>query len=134
MKSFKFLTDNDDEDIELFNEWDNVDLDGIAQEEEFILRQIYDDDNDSASWMWDDGYVTINAETQPYELVSNVYEGIIDFLAQFPPRYVVIVHEIRGIASGRTHMADSEREGWGFNIQEDMIEVTHYKFLNTDHA
>jgi hypothetical protein len=84
--------------------------------------------------MWDDGYVPINADTQPYELISRVYYGIDDFLAQFPPRYIVIVHEIRGVLSGIAHRADTERNGWGFDIVNDMIEITHYRFLNTDHA
>jgi hypothetical protein len=132
MRDFKFLTDNDDDDLQWFNEWDIADLDRIANEDELILRRL--DDTDAVSWMWDDGYVPINADTQPYELITRVYNGIIDFLAGFPTGYVVVVNRITGVASERTHTAETEREGWGFDIQNDLIEVTYYHFLNTDHA
>jgi len=123
LKEFKFLTDND-------YGWNN--LFQIVRDDERGLRLLGDD---SASWMWDDeSYTTFNYETQPYELVTHTFSGILDFLAGFPPGYIVVVHRIEGINSGMVHTANSEREGWGFDIQNDLIRITYYHFLNTDHA
>ena len=120
LRDFKFLTNNDDG-------WDNLVRDG---EDEITLLG-----DDSASWIWDDeSYTIFNFETQPYELVTHTFTGILDFLAGFPPGYIVVVHRIEGIDSRRVHTANSERIGWGFDIQNDLIRVTYYHFLNTDHA
>jgi hypothetical protein len=121
LKGFKFLTDNEDD------PWDNLFRDG---EDEITLLA-----DNSPSWMWDDETYTIfNFETQPYELVTHTFSGILDFLSEFPPGYIVVVHRIEGINSRTVHTANSPREGWGFDIQNDLIRVTYYHFLNTDHA
>lgn len=86
--------------------------------------------DDLASWMWDStDLFTPNPDTQPYELITDSYHGILEFLSTFPPNYIVIVHEIRNPFTGFRHTANSERVGWGFDIQTDLIEVTYYRFL-----
>ena len=86
--------------------------------------------DEMASWMWDDpSFVIINPDTQPYELVSEVFDGIHEFLRMFPPNYIVLVHEIRGLFSNITHNASNVGIGWGFNIQTDPIEITYYRFF-----
>ena len=130
MRDFKFLNNNDDEQDEWFNGWDNLFVDG--DDEQRGAGLVLDA---SPSWIWDgEDYTTFNPDTQSYQLITQTYNGIFDFLAGFPPGYIVVVNRITGVASERTHTAETEREGWGFNIQNDLIEVTYYHFLNTDHA
>jgi hypothetical protein len=85
-----------------------------------------------ASWMWDSPeYIRIDPDTQPYELITSTCEGIGEFLSQFPNNYIVLVHEIKGLISNRVHNANNTGNGWGFDIQNDWIDVTYYRFLNT---
>ncbi len=129
MFKFKFLSNNnEDEDI---SAWDNLFADGDDEirGDNLLIR------DSSPSWMWDDETYTIfNPDTQPYQLVTQTFNGIMDFLAGFPPGYIVVVHRIEGMDSGMVHTANSERMGWGFDIQHDLIRITYYHFLNTDHA
>ena len=124
MRDFKFLNNNEDDG------WDNLFMDG--EDEQRGAGLILDA---SPSWIWDgEDYTIFNPDTQPYQLVTQTYNGIFNFLAGFPPGYIVVVHRIEGMESGMVHTANSERMGWGFDIQNDLIRVTYYHFLNTDHA
>jgi hypothetical protein len=66
MKSFKFLQDNDDDEIELYN---------------------------GASWMF--GRIE-NLDQYQYEIMVSEYYGIHSFLNQFPDWFVVTVLSITG--------------------------------------
>ncbi len=86
---------------------------------------------DSASWIWDNE-VDIES-TAPngyeYQLVDGFYNGILDFIADFPNGFIVIVHSITGVESGIRHTATSLRNGWGFNIQTDELIISFYKLV-----
>jgi hypothetical protein len=83
-----------------------------------------------ASWIWD-GHAFIDPDTQDFELVTDYYDGIVDFLSQFPSNYNAVVKSIQGVASQIEHTYNTEQDGWGFNIQRDMLRITWYRFLGT---
>ncbi len=80
-------------------------------------------DDNTASWVWDSEYVDLRQFR--YEIVTSQHRGILDFLSQFPDHYIVIVHSITG--NGIRHSHDSEREGWGFNIREELLTIQWYR-------
>lgn len=89
---------------------------------------------DTASWVWDDESVreTLTNGRVRYEIVEGVFHGILDFLQNFPDGYVVIVHHIMGVESGILHDANTIRQGWGFNIQNDELSISFYRILGEE--
>jgi len=82
--------------------------------------------DDCATWMWDhDGVVN---PTLNFELHTDHFTGIEEFLSYFPNYYIVIVHSIVGLENGIVHTAETDGTGWGFNIREDLLEITWYQF------
>ena len=103
MKDFKFLSD---------------DYDGYTPLPENM-----------ASWIWDfNDNISVTSNSN-YILVWGTFNGISEFLSQFPENYIVVINSITGVESGITHTSFSRRDGWGFNIQRDQITVVYYNFL-----
>jgi hypothetical protein len=105
MKPFKFLSDGD---------YDNL----IELPESM------------ASWMWD-GFAFVDLDSLEYDIIIEYYDGIVDFLNQFPPNSIVLVKSIQGVDTQIEHTYNTEQNGWGFNIQRDTLKITWYKFLGT---
>lgn len=83
-----------------------------------------------ATWMWDaEGVVNPNLN---YTMHTERFNGILEFLDLFPEYYIVIVHSIVGVETGISHTAETDGQGWGFDIREDLIEVTWYQFEGID--
>jgi hypothetical protein len=98
----------------------------------FLRNQIEDQTipEDYASWMWDhDGVV--NPELN-YELITDHFTGILEFLGYFPEHHIVIIHSIVGLVSGISHTWEDDNTGWGFDIREDLLEITWYRFHEED--
>lgn len=106
MKSFKFLSDNDDID----------DMDDM----------VYLDDS-SPSWMWQCHWPdVINTR---HEVKISHHAGIHGFLSMFPDYSITPVISITG-PNNRVHTCDGEYDdGWGFDITEDIITVQWINFL-----
>jgi hypothetical protein len=81
-----------------------------------------------ASWMWD-GQAFIDFDSLEYDIIEENYEGIINFLSQFPTNMIVVVKSIKGVVTRIEHTYNTEQNGWGFNIQNDLLKITWYKFL-----
>lgn len=108
IKSFKFMSDND-----------NVDSDEVMFFQEDYLEG-------SASWTWSPLFPPDNFQ---YEIITVTTNGIRDFLYMFPETFCVPVRTIVG-PNGRTNYDESEYEdGWGFDIQTDPITIEYYVFL-----
>jgi len=86
---------------------------------------------DCATWVWDTQEIkdSLTQGRVEYEIVQGIFRGILDFLNTFPPGFVVVVHSIMGVESNRYHDANTEREGWGFNIQTDELLISFYRIL-----
>lgn len=89
ISKFKFLTDNDEEEIDL---------------------PIYDIEPGFASWMW------ANREhiDQHWEANEMIATGIRSFLSNFPEQMIVPVLSITG--DNITMTIENEHDGWPFNI------------------
>jgi hypothetical protein len=100
-REFKFLTDNDNKNDEV---------------EDWV----------GATWMWDDfgGHELVNRR---WELVTAYYNGIRNFLSQFPEDFIVMIHSITG--NNIRHSSDSDEEGWGFDILNEPLTIEYYRFL-----
>ena len=110
VKSFKFMSDNDDNDI-LGDE--------IYEVSEAFLEG-------SATWTWSP-YVQL--DNFQYEIITVQTNGIRDFLYMFPETFCVPVRSIVG-PNGRLNNDESEYDdGWGFDIQTDPITIQYYVFL-----
>jgi len=102
MKSFKFLSDDKDDEITI---------------------QPYN----GASWLF---VKRENLDQQQYDVIEENYYGIHSFLNQFPSGFVVCVLTIVG-PNGRYHNIFTEyTDGWGFNITSDCINVRWVRFIN----
>ena len=90
--------------------------------------------DDMATWVWDFmlPYTAYYNERNRYELVTEQFHGIIGFLEQFPRGYVAVVNRILNPQTMIFHDRDNNRFPWGFNIQTDLIEVTYYKFMDSN--
>ena len=75
-----------------------------------------------ATWMWDDE--VFNPDRLRGDIVTGRFNGIGDFLYNFPENSIVIVRSILGVNSGIVH--DGPGNGWGFNVREDLLEITYY--------
>ena len=112
-KSFKFMSDNDDNDI-LGDE--------IYEVSEAFLEG-------SASWTWHPLHPEDNFR---FEIITVTTNGIREFLYMFPETFCVPVRTIVG-PNGRLNYDESEYEyGWGFDIQTDPITIEYYIFLPND--
>jgi hypothetical protein len=100
MKSFKFLSDDKDDEI---------------------IIQPYN----GASWLF---VKRENLDQQQYDVIEENYYGIHSFLNQFPSGFVACVLTIVG-PNGRLHDADSVYvDGWGFSITSDYINIRWVRF------
>ena len=104
VKDFKFLTDNDEDDIP--EGYINLENENIA------------------TWMWES--LTPPSDTL-YYIVSVDTNGIIEFLRMFPSEMIVPVCSIVG-PNGVVHNGENEGNGWGFNIQTDPIHITYLSY------
>lgn len=102
MKSFRFLDDNDDDDL---------------------IEEGYN----GASWIFARReYV----DPYRYDIVHSDHYGIHSFLDNFPFGFIVSILSITG-PNGRIHCDDSEYEdGWGFDITSDLIRIEWVRFRN----
>lgn len=86
---FKFLTDNDEEDLDI---------------------PIYDIEHGFASWMW----ANRNHLDRHWETNEMTTTGIRSFLSNFPEQMIVPVLSITG--DNITMTIENEHDGWPFNI------------------
>ena len=108
IKSFKFLSDNDN------NYPDEV----LFIQEDYLQG--------SASWSWFPLHPSDNFQ---FEIMTVTTNGIREFLYMFPEQFCVPVRTIVG-PNGRVNHEESEYEdGWGFDIQTDQITIEYYVFL-----
>lgn len=86
--------------------------------------------DDMASWIWDYEipYIEFYDVRNHYELVTEVFTGIANFLEQFPTGYIAVVQKIVNPDTMITRDRNTRGEPWGFNIQTEQIEVTYYRF------
>jgi hypothetical protein len=103
IRSFKFLTDNDDDIPEGYINLENINID---------------------SWMWES---LMEPSDATYDIVSVDVNGIIEFLRIFPSDMIVPVSSIVG-PNGTVHNGENEGFGWGFNIQTDPIHITYLRY------
>jgi hypothetical protein len=105
LKSFKFLSDNEEEVYEDF------------------LR-----DPEGPSWMWVNDWQ--NATDLPHEVKVTHHAGIDEFLSMFPDYFITPVISITG-PNNRVHTGNEQYpDGWGFDILEDIITVQWINFLS----
>jgi hypothetical protein len=90
--------------------------------------------NDIASWVWDYllPYTEFYNQSNHYVLETGQFNGIIEFLQQFPPNYIAVVCRITHLETMSIHDRDNQGIPWGFNIQTDLIEITYFRFLELD--
>lgn len=105
MKSFKFLSENDEDEMSYL-------------------------DDDSPSWIYETQHIIPNV---PYEVISSDCRGILEFLSMFPNRSIQVVRRISGlcVADGTIRVHDGNTDypdGWGFDIREDLILIEWLKF------
>ena len=101
---------------------------------EFIFLRGVDDDSLNneyigPSWMWatPDMY-----EDLRYEVVSELYFGIDEFINQFPDGFIVMVIAIEGPNNNRRNYLNQynpEDGGWGFDIVNDLISIDWIRIL-----
>jgi len=104
IRDFKFLSDNNEDDIpEGYINLENVEI---------------------ASWMWES---LMEPSDATYDIVSVDTNGIIEFLRMFPSQMVIHVSSIVG-PNGVVHNSENEGNGWGFNIQTDPIHITYLSY------
>ena len=105
MRTFKFLSDSDDEPI----------------------HELIDEGYSGASWIFGR---TENLGQYQYDIVFEDHYGIHSFLNHFPPGFVVTILTITG-PNGRVHNDDTEYEdGWGFDITSDLITIEWIRFTH----
>ena len=105
IRDFKFLTDNDEDEIpEGYINLENVEI---------------------ATWMWESLMIP---STETYQIVSVDTNGIIEFLIILPSEMLVPVSSIVG-PNGVVHNGENEGIGWGFNIQTDPIHITYLSYI-----
>ena len=98
----------------------------------FLKGQDDDSHNNSymgPSWMWStpDMY-----EDLRYEVVSEMYFGIDEFINQFPDGFIVMVIAIEGPNNNRRNYLNQynpEDGGWGFDIVNDLISIDWIRIL-----
>lgn len=102
MKNFKFLAD------------DNFEYEELGE--------------NLASWIWTKADELNTYEGFEWQIEIANTNGIIEFLEMFHPQMIVYVEQIVG--NGITHTAyDEERNGWGFNIQQDPLMIVYFKLV-----
>lgn len=99
INSFKFLQDNDEGDMELYN---------------------------GASWMF--GLVE-NLDQYRYHIIVDDHYGIHSFLNHFPPAYVVTILSITGPNGRVHNANTEYDDGWGFDITGDLLRIEWVNFL-----
>lgn len=109
MRPFKFFDDNDEDDFE-----------GLG----FL-------DDNSPSWMYET--VFLPSPNVPYEVVRTEHRGISEFLSMFPNRSIQVVRKISGWSDADGFIREHDgisvyRDGWGFNITEDLITIEWLRF------
>lgn len=103
MRRFKFLNDDDDNDL------------------------IIDEGYDGASWVYGRSE---NLTQYQYEIVRENYHGIHSFLSNFPPHYVVTILSIVGPNDRINNDYTEYDDGWGFDITNDLISIEWVRFIN----
>lgn len=103
MIDFKFLSENEDDDF-------------FGEPVEWV----------GASWSW---VRTENITEYDYDILVDNHYGIHSFLNNFPDGFVVSVLSITG-PNGFVHTIDSEGNGWGFDIRNDLIRVEWIRFID----
>ena len=84
--------------------------------------------DDSPSWMFDT-FVNLNG-LNCFTVVEE-YQGIHQFLNQFPNNFIVVVKSIT--CNGRIHTGVSRYDdGWGFDITSDLLLIEYYKFTEEE--
>lgn len=113
MHRFKFFVgyNNDMFDVETIPE----PMIDVTQEEEFS--------ESDPSWMWASEMGIEDVST--HELVSVECQGIREFLLRFPRYYIVPMVNIS--SNGIVHMNGDSENGWGFDIQNDIINFTYIR-------
>ncbi len=81
---------------------------------------------DTASWMWDSEFQMWNLDNR-WSLTSITVTGIIEFLSLFPRFHIVPIHSITG--NNIRHDGYSERNGWGFDIQREVLTIEYYHII-----
>ena len=110
IKSFKFFWGPSRSFIELMAE--------IDSSEEYL-----------PSWSWAEELLYPHDDR--YVVTTEQHEGIWEFLMRFPYDTVVPVISILG-PNGLLHTQNSNHNnGWGFDIDEDLITITYYKLRET---
>ena len=67
-----------------------------------------------------------------YEVVSELYFGIDEFISQFPDGFIVMVRSIEGPNNAVRNIYnqyDPEDGGWGFDIVNDLISIDWIRIL-----
>ena len=107
MRNFKFLSDNDNDDI------------------------LPLDDN-SPSWMWVAHWPESTGHT--HEVMVTHHEGIRDFLGMFPDYAIIPVLKITGHIGQeeRVHTGiEQYNDGWGFDITSDLLTIQWLRLNDT---
>ena len=87
----------------------------------------FDDDDMGPGWMWTtpDMY-----EDLRYEVVTEMYLGIGDFLSGFPDGSIVMVRSITGPHNVvRNYHTQNHPDGWGFDIVNDLLSIDWIRIL-----
>lgn len=109
MRDFKFLSDNEDNNIEW--DWDNLQPRPIYDDEDYVLLDEYV----GASWHFIE-------DDHNHFIMTEQHYGIRSFLNQFDNGRIIPVKSITG-PNGFVHNINTEQEGWGFDILSDLITV-----------
>ena len=94
-----------------------------------IMDEIDSSDEYLPSWSWAEE--ALHSHDDRYVVATEQREGIWDFLMRFPHDTVVPVISIMG-PNGILHSEGiNNNDGWGFDIDEDLITITYYKLRET---
>lgn len=106
VRDFKFLTDNDDDGLEIEPLGENT-----------------------PSWMWVSHWP--ESTNLPHEVMITHHEGIGDFLDMFPELAIIPVLKITGHIGQRERVhtgLEINQDGWGFDITSDLLTIEWIRF------
>ena len=106
VRDFKFLSDNDDDGLEIVPLGENT-----------------------PSWMWVNDWPESTGYT--HEVMVTHHEGIGNFLDMFPDLAIIPVLKITGYVGQeeRVHTGvENYNDGWGFDITSDLLTIQWLRF------
>jgi hypothetical protein len=107
MKSFKFLSNDDDEMEEYLND-------------------------SSPSWMWGEEFHMSPVRDYDWRMNVTVSNGIRDFLSRFPDYFIVPVHSITGNGIRHSFGNRNDGMGWGFDITSELLTIEYFTLIPRD--